>query len=133
MNKTLREEQVSSEFNYQSQQWAHKSKNGVTVDKLIFEIGMQKGFELGKQRQDLGEPFAYVIDDGFRQQITVVVQDDTRETAKRFGWDIIPLYAIPNPTTTEDPKQACELECGALGTYCRCNAEATKERARDGN
>ena len=41
MNKTLREEQVSSEFNYQSQQWAHKSKNGVTVDKLIFEIDNQ--------------------------------------------------------------------------------------------
>ena len=51
MNKTLSEDKVNSEFNYQSQHWAHKSKNGATVDKLIFEHGIQKGFELGQQGQ----------------------------------------------------------------------------------
>ena len=55
----------------------------------------KEGYRAGREIQGKTEPFAYVIDDGFRQQITVIVSDETRETAKRFGWGIIPLYAIP--------------------------------------
>ena len=47
-NNTLSEEQISSEFNYESQHWADKSRNGVTTDKKIFERGIKRGFEIGQ-------------------------------------------------------------------------------------
>lgn len=67
-----------------------------SFDYVAFHSIAHKFYELGKKAQS-GEPFAYVIDDGFRQQITMIVHDDTRETAKRFGWNIFPLYASEPP------------------------------------
>ena len=68
-----------------------------------FEDAVKIGFELGKEAgQNKTVPFAYVIDDGFRQQITVVISEDTKLMAKRFGWNVFPLYAgEPLPPTPD--------------------------------
>ena len=101
MNKTLSESEIKLRRTFDSStSIGLLRKKSLNYEQSDFEF-FKAGYQLGQQAQDLGEPFAYVIDDGFKQQITVVVQDDTRETAKRFGWDIMPLYAIPSPPTKE--------------------------------